>query len=491
MLPMTHRAISRGLLACATLLFMAACGEGATEPQPGGLTVLSPPAEVSDTVAAYVAEPLVVEVRNEEGQRQEGVAVRFEASVTGLGEQVVPTVYLSGSTPDNFQPETQVVTDATGRAAVRVRLGMVAGPAAVSITVPTLGYSGHAQFEVVRGATVRTTLLPLDTAVYVGSSYALRATQEDRFGNAVSVAVTSAVSDAPAIAAAAASITGVAPGRTRVVATVGGAQFPLHVSVVPQGTLLAAGPGGIYTFGLDGSGYRRVVTESGVRSPRWLPDGQRFVFSQAVGHGRLSDLNGATRTLVQDANPLEAELWPHPSRDGQWVYFGGYSGAEFRGYLHRVRPDGTGLQLVPGFAPNGHTQSYPSPSPEGDRVAYFYEGTHSRDVSIRVLNLLTGQLVVLGVSGHSPEWSHGDSIAYVDSEGGESGPIRLMSSAGQGHRQAGAGVMYGFGIDWSPDDQWIVARDVQLQRLEIIRVATGERIPLPYSQGMYDPAWKL
>jgi hypothetical protein len=35
-----------------------------------------------------------------------------------------------------------------------------------------------------------------------------------------------------------------------------------------------------------------------------------------------------------------------------------------------------------------------------------------------------------------------------------------------------------------------VAREVQLQRLEIIRVATGERIPLPYSADLYDPAWK-
>ena len=65
-----------------------------------------------------------------------------------------------------------------------------------------------------------------------------------------------------------------------------------------------------------------------------------------------------------------------------------------------------------------------------------------------------------------------------------------MSSAGQGHRQLGTGTAYDFGIDWSPDDQWMVARDMASGHLEVIRVATGERIPLPYSLGMHDPAWK-
>ena len=57
--------------------------------------------------------------------------------------------------------------------------------------------------------------------------------------------------------------------------------------------------------------------------------------------------------------------------------------------------------------------------------------------------------VVRDVPGHAPEWSHGDSIAYLDMQGGDWGPIRLMSSAGLGRRAVGLGTTYDFGIDWS------------------------------------------
>ena len=75
--------------------------------------------------------------------------------------------------------------------------------------------------------------------------------------------------------------------------------------------------------------------------------------------------------------------------------------------------------------------------------------------------------------GHSPEWSHGDSIAFLGLVGADRGPIHLMSSTGEGRRRLGTGTQYDFGIDWSPDDQWILARDLVSQRLEVIRVATG------------------
>lgn len=482
-----HRA---RVLAGVALVLSAANCKSPTEPKPQGVTILSG-SGVSDTVAAFLPQALIVEVRDSAGRRLRGVAVRFQASVTGLGEQVVPTVELSASTPDVYREVAETVTDGIGRAAVRMRMGVVAGDAAILITVPTLESSALVELTVLPGATVRTVVMPRDTAVYVGASYTLRAATEDRYGNRGPATVAAATSDAPGIAAAAnVSVTGQATGRTRIVATAGGAQQAAFVSVVPQGTLAAARRDGIYTFGLDGSGYRPVAAAPEARSPRWFPGGQHIVYSTGLGHAWVTDLNRTVRPLVAGANPLDAELWAHPSRDGQWVYFGGYAGSEFRGYPYRVRADGTGLQRVPGFAADDFTQGHPSPSPTGDRVAYFREEGYSRDVTLRVLEVGTGNVLLKDVRGHSPEWSHGDSIAYLDMQGGDRGPIRLMSSAGQGHRQVGSGTAYDFGIDWSPDDQWIVARDAESQRLEIIRVATGQRIPLTYSEGMYDPAWK-
>jgi hypothetical protein len=479
-----------GVAGAALLLLGVTACKNPAEPEPAGIRVVSA-AGVSDSITAFLPEPLVVEVRDSAGQRLRGVTVRFEANLVKYRGFDVPSAYLSASTPDNYREAAETVTDATGRAAVRVRLGVVAGPSTIRITVPTMGFSGSAGFTAVPGATVLTRVAPGDTAVYTGGTYTLAALAEDRFGNTRAAPVGAAVSEAPAVAAVAnGSVTGQAIGRARIMVTAGGAQVPVFVSVVPQGTLAAARADGVYVFGLDGSGYRRVAAAQGARSPRWFPDGQRFVFSTGLGHAWVSDLDGVTRPLVQGQNPLEAELWPHPSRDGQWVYFGGYSGGEFRGYPYRVRADGTGLQLVPGFTADNFTQAHPSTSPAGDRVAYFREEGSSRIVSLRVLNMTTGQVVLRDVPGHSPEWSHGDSIAYLDMQGGEWGPIRLMSSTGAGRRQLGTGTSYDFGIDWSPNDQWLVARDLPSGYLEIIRVATGERIPLPFTTHMWDPAWK-
>ncbi|WP_420127054.1 TolB family protein [Longimicrobium sp.] len=482
----------RALLLGVALSMAGACRTAPDpRPEPGqvGIAVISGAGQ-ADTVQAQLPRPLVVEVRNDQGRPQAGVAVRFEAAVVEQPGFTVPMVNLSGVTPDNFQPAAEVRTDALGRAAVRVRLGTATGTATVRVTVPTLGFSTTAEYRVAPGRPARTVVLPADTAVYVGGSYALRAVVQDRAGTTTPVPLEAVASDDAAIATAGAAVTGVAVGRTRIMVTVEDEQVPVFVSVVPRGTLAAAGPRGVYVFGLDGSDYRLAVAAQGARSPRWLPDGRRFVFTKGTfGEARVSDLDGATQPLLRGSVP-PAQLWTHPSRDGQWVYFGGYSGPEMRGYPYRVRADGTGVQLLPGFTRDDRNQSHPSVSPAGDRVVYFREEGDSRLVTLRILDLRTGRLVLRDVRGHAPEWSHGDSIAYLDPQGYESGPIRLMASDGTGARPVGDGESYGFGFDWSPDDRWIVAHDMETERLEIIHVATGQRVPLPYSAGLFNPAWK-
>jgi Tol biopolymer transport system component len=484
---------ARALAPMLALSLAAACGRPSNpqpEPGPVGITIVSG-AGIADTLQAHLPRPLVVEVRNDLGRPQPGVAVRFEAAVVEQPGFTVPMVYLSGSTPDNFQPAAEARTDALGRAAVRVRLGTAAGTATVRITVPTLGFSTSAEYRVTPGATVKTVVLPADTAVYVGGSYALRAVEQDRGGNARPVEIEAVASDEPAVATSASAVTGVAVGRTRIVVTAADRQVPVFVSVVPRGTLAAAGARGIYVFGIDGSDYRLVAVAEGARSPRWFPDGQRFVFTRGTfGEARVAELDGATRPLVRGGAGPGAQVWVHPSRDGEWVYFGGYSGPELRGYPYRVRGDGTGLQLVPGFVRDDRNQSHPSASPAGDRVAYFREEGDTRNVTLRILDMRTGQVLLRDVRGHAPEWSHGDSIGYLDPQGASQGPIRLMASDGSGRRQVGTGQTYDFGFDWSPDDRWIVAHDLEAARLEIIHVATGQRIPLPYSEGLSNPAWK-
>jgi len=476
-----------------TLAIATACGSptGSHPHDPAGLKVISG-AGVTDSATALLAQPLIVELRDSAGRLMAGVNVQFQASTLRLNGFDYPSAYVSGTLPDQFGISTTATTDATGRVAVRVALGRVAGTASLAISVPTLGYATTATFTVVPGAAAQFDVAPADTAVYVSSHYTLRGSMLDRWGNPVAVQGVTYTVDVPATAAVAGgTVTGQAIGRARITAQgPGGVSRAVFVSVVPQGTLLASGGDGIYVFGLDGSGFHRVVSAVGARAGRWFPNGQQFVFSVGVQHAYVSDLNGTTRLLLADPSAFAAELWAHPSRDGQWVYFGGYD-LSFRGYPYRVHPDGTGLSLVPGFVADDHNQSHPSVSPTGDRVAYFRERFDSRDVFIRVLRMQDGVFTVLDVPGHSPEWSHADSIAFLDMQGNDSGPIKLMSSTATGVRTVGSPLAhYDFGIDWSPDDRWIVAREVYAGRLELIEVATGRVIPLPYSSSLYSPAWR-
>jgi hypothetical protein len=462
-----------GSSAAAILLVVAGACEGPTSVRPAGITLLAGAAQ-NDSVEAFLAQSLVVEVRDEAGKPRSGVAVRFEADVVTLGGVQQPGAYLSGPSADDYQPVAEAMTDADGHAVMRVRLGGVVGPTTVMITVPTQGFSTSTELGVRPGAPARTIVTPQDTAVYVGGSYPLRVATEDRLGNRLDVPV-SLASDAPEIATAGASVTGQAIGRTRVMVTTAAGQTPAYVSVVPRGTLAANYGPDAYVFELDGSGYHRFYPflNATVRDVRWitggggvwLEDGSVYVYTPSSGG----------RWLATSFRGVETRS-PRASRDGQWVFYVGLRRDDYYLIEHvaaRVRVDGTGYQAI-----GGEDMLVPSPSPTGDRVVYMSADGY---VGLRNIEAWTGW----NLPGGWPEWSHGDSIAYI-----HAGSIHLVSSAGEGKRQVGDGTSYHGSLDWSPDDEWIVAHDYLARRLEIIRVATGERIPLPYARDMDSPSWR-
>jgi hypothetical protein len=479
----------RTLRVGAALLVVAAAAASCRNPAAvsPGLRVISG-AGVVDTVGAFLPRALVVELRTQGGGSSGGIHVEFTAPTAVVNGVHHPTLLFAAAGTNAFQPIVQVPTDGSGRAAVRVAMGSAAGAATATIASATQGFSTTASFSVNPGAPAHLAIAPLDSAVYVDATYSLRTNLTDRFGNPLPVAAASYTVQGATVSATDGTVRGISVGRSSVTVSAAGVTRTANVSVVPRGTLLAAGSDGIYTFGLDGSGFRRVLAHPGARSPRWFPDGQSFVYSVGLSNAYVGTLAGATARLVP-GSPLQAELWGHPSRDGTWVYFGGYSGGAFRGYPHRVRRDGTDLQLVPGFTPDNITQGHPSPAPDGNRLVYFREEGDSRSVFLRVLDMTTGAVQVSGISGHSPTWSHGDSIAYTYPHGSSTGPIRLMAANGSGIRQVTAGE-FEFGLDWSPDDQWIVGRNAASGRIEVVVVATGARIPLPFTSSLRDPTWR-
>lgn len=483
----------RAMPAVGVLVFLAACGggDGPTQPPAPAAVTVAAGNNLADSVGATPVQPLVVEVRQTGGTPAAGVQVQFESSTANAAAGVA-SAGLAASAGGDFQPTLTVVTDNSGRAAATLRLGTQVGGGTVTIRVPALSLETVAPFTVQPGAPVQLFVQPRDSAVYVGGSYTLRITTRDRWGNTAGASGTTVVSDSPYVSVSGATVSGGSYGRAQLRVTAGKLSATADVSVVPRGTLLAHGvtSGSIYVFGLDGSGFRRVITDPGARLPRWFPDGQTFVYNVGTGHAYISDLNGVKRPLLADPGALTGELWPHPSRDGQWVYFGGYK--DLYGAVYRVKSDGTGAELVPGVPPDAsNTQAHPTTSPTGDRVTYFRYDPHDSPgpLTLRVVNIQTGTLVAPGVQGHAPEWSHGESIAYIGPDAYGMLNLRVMASDGSGSRVVSDGPPLEPGIDWSPDDRWIVASDLMLFKLVLIEVSTGRRIPLPFTNGLGDPAW--
>jgi len=194
------------------------------------------------------------------------------------------------------------------------------------------------------------------------------------------------------------------------------------------------------------------------------------------------------RALGPDGPP--AQNYPRYSRDGQWLFFSGGPGVRFT-TTWRARADGSSpAQLGPSvFEAYFHWD--PSPSPDGNRVVYEEERMvvwRIRPV-IRVLDVATRAITPLDLIGVSARWSPtGDRIAYVADEEGK---VVLVDPDGSNQRVISApDRKYIAGLDWSPDGRWIVVRSGEFPRVELIRVDTGETLPLPFSALVEQPAWK-
>ena len=465
---------------------------------PPGLSVLAG-ADAIDTVDATPVQALVVRVVAADGKAMRRAVVRFAAvEVPGPmpGSGLRPSMLLSPVTGNSWQSLHVDSTDDEGRVAARVRMGTVAGAGQVEIAVPVLGASGTATFTVQPGAVAQVGIAPRDTGVLVGRPLTLRAAVQDRHGNARAEAVSLTVSDDRATLSGS-TLTGNAVGRVRVTARAAAMSDTAGVSIVPQGTIVAATPPSdtgrmaLYVFDLDGSNKRRLLTSViapgyyGELPPVWSSDGSAIYY-----HDNKSDhtkaiwvadpTTGATRRLPLPPNQLPSEAWPAPSRDGQWVYFNGPAYASPT--LYRMRTDGTGTERIG----QGYSMFRPSVSFDGTRVAGLYGG-------LLVLDLATGAITQLWVTRFSPAWSPvDDRIAYVDGPEWASGPIHVIQADGTGTRSLTTRAVYTGRVSWSSDAKYlIVSRNDGM--LAVIVVATGEEIPIRISAGarpLVMPSWR-
>jgi len=151
----------------------------------------------------------------------------------------------------------------------------------------------------------------------------------------------------------------------------------------------------------------------------------------------------------------------------------------------RVRVDGSGAErLLPDPEDFQTTAWDPDGASDGARIVLAYAGM------IAFYDLATRTVRSLGIPGEFPRISpSGDAIVYSNIESGLVSPLYIVRSDGTGARQLTPGRRYArfAGYTWSSDGEWIVIRGQA--GLELIRAATGEVMPLPWSARMWEPAF--
>lgn len=459
----------------------------------------------TDTIQAPAPQPLLARLTWSAGCGAAGVTVRFSSpSVAGVSNAREPAVWLGPPGQPAVDSITEAVTDTAGAAQPSARLGRRPGSFSVRAAATGTALVDSVGFTVRGGAAAQITATPRDTALYAGATVALQVSMQDRFGNAPSTPAAFATRRPQvATASSAGVVTAVAPGRVTVLVTSGNAVDSVALSVVPRGRLVAytrryasGETAALYTFGLDGSDYRALISGPigfNTRGPRWVPGTERIVFHDVVFVNGFSVLrlftvgpDGVVRPLLQPPPGSEGESGAQPTRDGQWIYFSlvpSYNRVE----IWRVRPDGTGAQRLSthtGFAQHDYS---PSPSPDGSRIAFLTNRTATGSGRVmRVMDVVTAAENAIDVPANSPRWSPvGDEIAYLSEEDGS---VRVVRPDGGGNVAVGSGYSAEYlegGVDWSPDGKWLVTcvkgQFAGDRSLVLLNRATGEVLPLAYT----------
>ncbi len=486
--------------ACAAvglLLLVGGCDRSPTDEAPRHTIQLAGGPAAGDTIESTAAQPLTVRVADRNGQGIPDLAIRFRGLTYGHDAGALSALVALTGQGGQFREAVETMTQVDGGSAVQVRLGKLKGTGRVEVSLPSLRLADTLVFQVTAGKPVRFDFAPRDTAVYVGARYAIRVRLLDRVNNELT-GFTAASSGGP-ISLVGTDVQANATGRGYVALEMGAVADTAWVSVVPRGTLGVylgrrhTGEGtAISMLSIDGSHYRLLADYPNARfvsmGPSWTPDGSEIIYHYEGGIYTVDLTGNISLAVLPSVLPGPAEL-PRFSRDGAFLYLGAsHDQGTGSGNIWRVSPDGASAS---GVTPRLLYREDGGPSPSPDRTRLVYHSQGSPDIhtwKIRVVDLLTGVVDALDIVGEGPRWSPtGDWIAFVQGE-----ILMIMRPDGSGLRAvADAGVRFIPGIDWSPDGEWIAARLRPPLSVALVRVATGEVLPLPHTTDrMLSPTWR-
>ena len=451
-----------------------------------GLTVVAGGGQ-TDTALARLSQALIIQLRDSSGRIVAGETVRLQSVP---GDSLCPSsVWVAGLASTSFGPLLAESTDASGEVAVLLQLDAVAGRGRIAVSAPRFGYQDTVSFTTLPAAPTQVVVGPRDTALYVGHTFSVRGYVADAYGNRRSDPVTYQSLDTGTTVSPSGQATGAFIGRSsmQVKATASSIAGTVHVSVVPQGTIAAVAgsfvaypTNAVVAVNLDGSGVAVIPQSAGDNNYlQWSPGGSSLLLFRPASGGHLYtiSLSGTTTQLVQGAAFAE-DNWARYAAGGTYVYFRGARSFAGPGYIWRIRPNGTGLDSVPVGA-----GTQPAPSPDGTRVAYVASngGLHVYDYGAHTD-------LDLGIGGWAPHWSpDGVWIAFA---AGMDGAISVVKPDGTGQRLLTPSGYYDWSFDWSPDSQWVVAFDPRRGVIDLVQVPTGLALPLPFTEGLWQPTWK-
>ena len=452
---------------------------------------------VTDTVQAFLGQPLILEVHDSSGAPAPiGTLVRFGAMNSphgGASEAWLQA--LAGTSYFSFVTGT---TDGAGRTGVLVRLGTIAGTARIVISVPTLNILDTARFTVNPGAATQALIAPLDTALFVGKSFRLRGGVADQWGNPRPDHVTWSTTRPGISVTSDGVVTATAIGRFTIAASTSKGPTTSNVSVVPPGRLVAWDgntlPGYIVAADMDGGNLAKlapVIDDFVGAHPAWIPGTNTVVYTTAEnGIQRLYkvELGGVPQPFFSASLPnVTNEAEPTPTADGKWVYFSAFdSRCVANAYcLYRARADGSSPEIL-GDVITSRVNWHPAPSPDGTRLAFVTDGGYAYANLVEQIDVPTKTYVSNVEYGDAPAWSpDGTTIAYVPPSGGG---IVLMNPDATNQRTIAAGESVSGPLAWSPDSKWIIGRG--WSTIELVNIATGDVLPLPWANYLRSASWK-
>lgn len=440
-------------------------------PSPARLRVVSlPPA---DTIEALPASGLVLEATDAAGAPvSASIQVQAEDSTAGS-----PDVVFADRLNGAYGGTLTLTTGAAGLATAFAKYGLRVGQVRAIARLVGSSTGERVTLTVQPGRPAMLVRTPDDTALILGRS--LTPFAVDREGNPRNDAV--AITTGLPLSTAGGSVTGTSYGRGQFTAQLGGLVQTTNVSVVPDGVLAVTVNPDVVLVRTDGSEYRRL-SENGGLWIAWSPDGTELAFeSDKI---RVVDLNGNERLASAVNSGYSAEWAPQYSPDGQHIYFTVVDGNDYR--VMRVRRNGQDIEIVPGMAAVWALE--PAVSPNGILVYRGQNGLARRTLS-------TGATTDLGFDGFSPRFSpDGMRIAYAH---GVTRALWVMQADGTGQTAITDEGEFAYSLDWSPDQRWLVAGFVgrpgfplPTPGVEIVEVATGLRLPLPFARSGSGVAWK-